>query len=71
LDLIDTQKYDTDLGVFAQQALTARSWFQADSVAIESIFADMIDNVILGRQTVRQALQEAESQVSVLLERIR
>ena len=70
-DLIDQQRFDTDLGVFAQQALTARSWFQADNLAIETIFADMIENVILGRQTVRRALQEAEAQVSVLLDRLK
>ncbi|HXV27296.1 MAG TPA: extracellular solute-binding protein [Candidatus Paceibacterota bacterium] len=64
-DLIDQQQHDTDLGVFARQALTARSWFQVDSTAIETIFADMIENVILGRQTVRQALQQAQSAVSV------
>jgi hypothetical protein len=57
------------LGVFATQALTARSWFQVDNIAIETIFADMIDNVILGRLTIRKALQEAESRVSVLMGR--
>lgn len=36
-DLIEQQKSDSDLGVFAQQALTARSWFQADNQAIETI----------------------------------
>lgn len=68
-DLIDQQKSDPDLGVFAEQALTARSWFQVDDKAIETIFADMIDNVNLGRQTVRDALREAEDKVSVLMSR--
>jgi len=68
-DLIDEQRTDPDFGVFALQALTARSWFQVDNMAIETIFADMIDNVILGRQTIRKALQEAESKVSVLIGR--
>lgn len=68
-DLIEQQQHDPDLGVFARQALTARSWFQVDNLAVETIFADMIDNVILGRQTIRRALQEAESKVSVLMGR--
>lgn len=69
LDLIDQLRHDPDLGVFATQALTARSWFQVDNAAIETIFADMIDNVILGRLTIRKALQEAESKVGVLIGR--
>ena len=66
-DLIDQQKSDPDLGVFAEQALTARSWFQIDNVAIETIFADMIDNVNLGRQSIGDALRAAEDKVSVLM----
>lgn len=66
-DLIDQQKNDPDLGVFAEQALTARSWFQVDNMAIENIFLDMIDNVNLGRQSVQDALREAEAKVTVLM----
>lgn len=66
-DLIELQRNDLDLGVFAIQALSARSWFQIDNTAIETIFADMIDDVNLGRATVREALQNAESRVNVLM----
>ena len=68
-DIIDSQKSDADLGVFAEQALSARSWYQIDNVAIETIFANMIDSVNLGRQTVQAALREAENKVSVLMNR--
>lgn len=68
-DLIDQQRSDPDLGVFAEQALTARSWFQSDNTAIETIFADMIDSVNLGRQTISAALKSAEDKVSVLMSR--
>lgn len=67
IDLIDQEKTDPDLGVFAEQALTARSWYQINNQAIETIFADMIDAVNLGKQSVAQALREAESKVSVLM----
>lgn len=70
-DLIELQKSDFDLGIFALQALTARSWFQADNVAIEEIFADMIETVNFGRANIREALQEAESRVNVLMSRTR
>lgn len=68
-DLIDLQRNDPDLGVFAVQALSARSWFQADNMAIEGIFADMIDDINFNRLSVRDALGRAESRVSVLMRR--
>ncbi len=67
-DLIDLQRNDPDLGVFAIQALTARSWFQADSQAIEGIFADMIDDVNFSRSSLADALGKAESRVTVLMQ---
>ena len=70
-DLLEQQKTDPDLGVFATQALSARSWYQVDSTAIETIFAEMIDGVNFGRASVREALQAAENKVSVLMSRLR
>ncbi len=69
-DLVELQRNDLDLGVFAIQALSARSWFQIDNIAIESIFADMIEDVNFGRATIREALQSAEARVSVLMSRL-
>lgn len=66
-DLIELQKTDPDIGVYATQALSARSWYQVDSVAIEKIFADMIDDVNLNRLNYKDAIQKAESKVSVLM----
>ncbi|PIR42097.1 MAG: hypothetical protein COV30_00125 [Candidatus Yanofskybacteria bacterium CG10_big_fil_rev_8_21_14_0_10_37_15] len=68
-DLIELQRNDPDLGVFAVQSLSARSWFQIDNIAIESIFADMIEDVNFGRSTIREALQNAEARVNVLMQR--
>ncbi len=68
-DLIEAQRNDPDLGTYAVQALSARSWYQADNTAIESIFAKMIDAVNFNRSSVKDALQEAENQVSVIMER--
>lgn len=70
-DLIELQKSDLDLGAFARQALSARSWFQVDSSAIETIFADMINDVNFGRASIRGALQTAENKVDVLMAKSR
>ena len=68
-DIIDVQRNDAQLGVFAVQALSAKSWFQVDNIAIDQIFADMIDDVNLGRSQVRAALRAAESKINTLISR--
>jgi len=68
-DLIDFQKTDPDLGSFAQQSLTARSWYQVNPSAIEKIFADMIEDVVFRRATIPEAIKTAEDRVSVLMQR--
>lgn len=68
-DLIDLQKSDLDLGVFANQSLSARSWYQIDSGEIERIFADMIDDVNFGRKSVSEALRSAQNKVTLLMQK--
>lgn len=66
-DLIDWQKEIPDLGIFATQALSARSWYQIDSYAIEKILANMVESIVLGGATLDQAISEAADQVTVLM----
>ncbi|KKR23625.1 MAG: Extracellular solute-binding protein family 1 [Candidatus Yanofskybacteria bacterium GW2011_GWD2_39_48] len=66
-DILELQKQDDNLDVFASQALTAKSWYQVDAPSIETIFANMIDDVNFHRQSTRDAIQSAESKVSVLM----
>jgi len=66
-DLVELIKNDVNFGVFAEQALSAKSWYQVDSQAIETIFAEMIDDVNFSRRSVKEALRFAESQVSLLI----
>ncbi|OGN08032.1 MAG: hypothetical protein A2750_00995 [Candidatus Yanofskybacteria bacterium RIFCSPHIGHO2_01_FULL_45_42] len=70
-DLIEAQKTDDELGIFALQALSAKSWYQVDSSAVEKIFADMINDVNFKRRSVRDALVNAESRVNVLMQKAR
>ncbi len=66
-DLISWQKNDLDLGVFAEQALTAYSWYQVDNSTIEQYLADMIESVILGQATIKEAIDLAASRVTLLM----
>lgn len=58
-----------ELGVFAKQALTARSWYQADDAKTKEIFNSAIISVITGQAASDKALQRAEEQVSQLMGR--
>jgi len=66
-DLIEEQKSDEDLGVFAAQVLSAKSWYVVDQKSVETIFAEMIESVVLRRATPREAINLAAAQVSRLM----
>lgn len=65
--LIHDYAIDPDLSVFASQALTARSWPQIDSAAVEKSFSNMIDDVISGRTTASRAIQQSETEITQLM----
>jgi multiple sugar transport system substrate-binding protein len=58
-DLIEIQKIDPKIGVFATDNLIAKSWKQADPGAVDVIFLEMIDQINRGQSNVRDALQAA------------
>jgi len=66
-DLVNTQLADPVLGVFATQALTAKSWYKTNSSAIEAVLADMIDDVILRAAAPANAIRDAAQQVTQLM----
>jgi len=69
-DLIDWQKQDDlDLTVFAGQSLTAQSWYQIDSSAIEKILSDAIESVVLGSATYDKAIETASNQITLLMKK--
>lgn len=65
-DMVNWQEngQDLNLGVFARQALTAKSWYQADPAANEAILLDAIKNVNLGRTTPEEASNFAAAQIT-------
>ena len=67
--LVNTYLNDPDLGVFAKQALTARSWPQINNTAVTASFSRMIESVIGGQKDVEQALQQSEDEITNLMSR--
>jgi len=65
--LITKYQKDSSLGVFAEQALTAKSWPQIDSDQVDAIFSNMIGYVIRGEQSSQNALTQAQAQITQLM----
>ena len=65
--LINEYLNSPTLGTFAAQALTAKSWPQADNSEIKKVFDTMIESVVSGKLTTENALLEAEVKVSALM----
>ena len=58
---------DPNLAAFASQALSARSWHEADSVGIDGIMNSAIRNALSGSVGPGQALNIAQSAISALM----
>lgn len=68
-DLLEKQKDDAFFGVFANQALTAKTWKQPDDLAVEEIFVEMIDEVNSGHSSTRDALDTAISRFDAIVKK--
>jgi len=59
-----TQQSDQNLGVFADQALTADSWLQSNNNLITSVLTSMIDQQVASEQSAAIALRKAASEIN-------
>ncbi len=62
-DLVVELQRDPTIGVFAEQALSARTWQQPDNRVVDRVFTEMLDDVVVGRDTVEAALRRAAEQI--------
>jgi ABC-type glycerol-3-phosphate transport system substrate-binding protein len=65
--LIDATLNDPNLGVFARQALTARSWYQADSQKINDIMNSAVKSALTGVASPATALTQAQDRITQLM----
>ncbi len=66
-DILQSQAGDGEVGVFAENALTARSVYKSDSNLYEAVFMNMIDDVILRNFDADMALRNAAQQINLNL----
>ncbi|MFH0780298.1 MAG: extracellular solute-binding protein [Parcubacteria group bacterium] len=69
--LINEELADPDLLAFADELLTARSWYRGYNVAgAEKIFADMINSLISGAEPdASKALKQAAERINLIIKR--
>ena len=65
-DLIEAQKTDATLGVFATGNLIAKHWYQYDAAGVANIFGNVIESVVSGNLTLHDALVLAKNRVNNL-----
>lgn len=65
-DMVNDQLQNPNLMVFADQLLTAESWYKPDAIAVENIFVDMISSVNLGSAKVTEAIPTAVKRINQL-----
>lgn len=68
-DLLTTQLADTEIGVFAESALTAKTVYKRDANIYESVFLKVINDVILNSFAPDEALRNAVQQINLSLQR--
>lgn len=62
--LIDKQAEDLDVGVFAEQVLTAKSWYRGKNAnAAEKIFSEMIDETVSGQGKIEEIISLAAKRI--------
>ncbi len=66
--LIYQYQNDPSLGIFARQALTARSWLQLDGRFEDRAVSDMLESIASGKfEAVRATLERTENQINQYL----
>ena len=62
--LIQSCKSDEKLGIFCEQGLTAKSWFQLNPEKNTQILKNMLESIISGRSNVINALSQASQLIN-------
>ena len=66
-DVLSEEQASSDLGVFAYSILSATNWYRVDPPAIDNIFKDMINSVVLGNTKPADAIYDAAAKITSLM----
>jgi len=66
-DLVAFQGNDLELGVFANQSLTAKSWQRPNKALVEQIILEAVKDVLKGNDSAFKAFKKVEDKIKVLI----
>ncbi|MBD3300068.1 MAG: extracellular solute-binding protein [Candidatus Moranbacteria bacterium] len=66
-DVIEDQKYEPEIGVFAEQNLRAATFYKPKSDEIDKVIIDNLEDVALNRKEKDQAIKEIETELKNVL----
>ncbi len=67
-DLISFYQNDPNTGVFIQQALSAKNWYQKDPETVRGILKQTINSIINSSSTLKEAVSLASARINQLLQ---
>lgn len=67
LEILEQQIADSEIGVFAESALSAKSFYKPDAEAVDKILVQMINDVVLRNVKPEEAVRSATQKVNLLL----
>lgn len=65
-DILEIQKDESFKGIFATQALTAKSWIVPDEIIADEVLVEAIDSVANGELTPKDAIGRANSKLQAI-----
>jgi len=69
-DLILYQQQEGKLRHFANQIISAQSWYQGDPSAVEAVLEDMINSALVEESTLQEALEDAAARITLIIQQI-
>lgn len=66
-DVIGEGQADPNIGVFSEEVLAATNWYRVDPSAIDNVFKDMINSVVLENAKPADAIGDAAARVTSLM----
>lgn len=69
-DIINAGSKNPYVTAFNDSALVANSWLDADPIRSRTLFSNMVESLVSGQKSVRQAIQDTSDQYNVLLRQV-
>lgn len=70
-DMLSVRPSDTFMSMFYDSAVQSRAWLSPDKKEVDKIFKEMVESVTGNRRTVSDSINRADSELQILLKKIK